>query len=370
MFYTRTRVLIAGLSLLAGSAIVALAQKTPEFKVGVNIVNVLATVRDHEGRIVTNLTKDDFILEEDGKPQQITNFFRQTDLPLTIGLLVDTSVSQRRLVGTEKSAALQFFDHVLRPERDLAFLIQFDSEVLMLQDLTSSKVQLDDALDQLDVPGHHRASGFARTGFATDTKPGSGSWPGNSQFPGGSPWPGGGRRGPLPPIDQPPWGSTPAGTLLYDAVFLAADDVLRNEAGRKTIILITDGVDQGSKVSEKEAIETAQRADCIVFSIRYFDWEAYGGWGGRGIGIGNPGGEGYSALKKMSNETGGSVYEVSKKLSLAEIFDQIQQELRSQYSLSYNAPAGGSAEFRKIKLRTKDGSLKVQTRTGYYPKAS
>ncbi len=368
MFYTRTRVLLAGLSLLAGTAVIALAQK-PEFKVKVNVVNVLATVRDRQGRIVTNLSKDDFILEEDGKPQQITNFFRQTDLPLTIGLLIDTSVSQRRLVGTEKSAALQFFDHVLRPERDLAFLIQFDSEVLMLQDLTPSKVQLDDALDQLDVPGHHRVSGFARSGFVRNGASDSGSWPVNAQFPGGSPWPGGGRRGPLPPIDQPPWGGTPAGTLLFDAVFLAADDVLQKEAGRKTIIIITDGVDQGSKVSEKDAIETAQRADCIVFSIRYFDEEAYGGWG-RGIGLGNPGGEGYSALKKMSSETGGTVYEVSKKLSLDAIFDQIQEELRSQYSLSYNASAGSPGSFRKIKLRTKDGSLKVQTRTGYYPKAS
>lgn len=368
MFSTRIKAVVAGLSLVAGSAIVALAQKTPEFKTAVNIVNVLATVRDRDGRIVNNLSKDDFILEEDGKPQQITNFFRQTDLPLTIGLLVDTSVSQRRLVSTEKAAALQFFDHVLRPERDLAFLIQFDSEVLMLQDLTSSKVQLDDALDQLDTPGHHRASGFAsRRGFVLNATPDRGPWPGNAQFPGG--WPGGGRGGQLPPIDQPPWGSHPAGTLLFDAVFLAADDVLQHEAGRKTIILITDGVDQGSKISEKDAIETAQRADCIVFSIRYYDWEAYGGWG-RGIPIGNPGGEGYSALKKMSSETGGAVYEVSKKLSLDAIFDQIQEELRSQYSLSYVPAAGGNTGFRKIRLRTKDKSLKVLTRSGYYPKAS
>jgi VWFA-related protein len=369
MYYTRTKALVAGLSLLAGTAVVVFAQKKPEFKVGVNVVNVLATVRDRNGRIVNNLTKDDFILEEDGKPQQITNFFREVDLPLTIGLLVDTSVSQRRLVSTEKDAAVQFFDHVLRPDRDLAFLIQFDSEVLMLQNLTPSKVELDDALDQLDTPGHHRASGFVQTGSVMDTKHGIGSWPGNAQLPGGWPWPGGGRRGPLPPIDQPPWGGTPAGTLLYDAVFLAADDVLQDEAGRKTIIIITDGVDQGSKVNLKDAIETAQRSDCIVFSIRYYDWEAYGGWG-RGIPIGNPGGEGYSALKKMSSETGGAVYEVSKKLSLKAIFDQIQEELRSQYSLSYTPAPGGNRGFRKISLRTKDKSLKVLTRTGYYPKNS
>jgi len=367
MFYARTKALVAGVSLVAVSALGVLAQKDPEFKVGVSIVNVLATVRDRDGRIVTNLSKEDFILEEDGKPQQITNFFRQTDLPLTIGLLVDTSISQRRLVSTEKSAALDFFDHVLRPDRDLAFLIQFDSDVLMLQDLTSSKVQLDDALDRLEIPGR-RVSRFARRGFLPNASPGTGPWPGNSQFPGGQPWPGGG-RGPLPPIGGPPSGS-PAGTLLYDAVFLAADEVLRNEAGRKTIILITDGVDQGSKVRDKEAIETAQRIDCIVYSIRYYDDQAYGGWGGRGIGIGNPGGEGYSALKKISSETGGAVYEVSKKLSLQAIFDKIQEELRSQYSLSYTPPPGDSAAFRKIKLRTKDKDLKVLTRPGYYPKRS
>lgn len=364
MFYSR-KALIAGLSLLAGSAIVALAQKTPEFKVGVNIVNVLATVRDRDGRIINNLTKDDFILEEDGKPQQITNFFRQTDLPLTIGLLVDTSISQRRLVSDEKSAALKFFDNVLRPDRDLAFLIQFDSDVLLLQDLTSSKVQLDDALDQLDVPGHRRASGFARRDLLPNQTSDIGSWPGNRQFPGGSPWPGG-RGGQVPPIDFPR-GGRPAGTLMFDAVFLAADEVLRQEAGRKTIILITDGVDQGSKISDKDAIETAQRSDCIIFSIRYYDSEAYGGWG-RGIPLGNPGGEGYSALKKMSNETGGGVYEVSKKRTLESIFDEIQEELRSQYSLSYNAPAGSKGIFHKIRLRTKDGSLKILTRNGYYSK--
>ncbi len=362
MFYTRTKALIAGLSLVAGSAIAVLAQKSPGFKVDVNVVNVLATVRDHDGRIITNLSKEDFILEEDGKRQEIKNFFRQSDLPLTIGLLIDTSLSQRRLIHDEQSAALQFFDKVLRPDRDLAFLIQFDSDVLMLQDLTSSKVQLDDALDRLDLPGRR----IAQRHFAKNDLAGNDVWPGNAQFPGGQ-WPGTGPQ--FPPIGGPSAGR-PAGTLLFDAVFLAADEVLRNEAGRKTIVLITDGVDQGSQVSEKDAIETAQRADCIVYSIRYFDEEAYGGRFGRGVVFGNPGGEGYSALKKMSNETGGGIYEVSKKQSLQAIFDQIQEELRSQYSLSYNAPPGSSTAFRKIKLRTKDASLKVQTRTGYYPKTS
>ncbi len=360
MFCTRTKALLAGLSLVAGSAIVALAQKTPEFKVGVSIVNVLATVRDHDGRIVNNLTKDDFILEEDGKPQVITNFFRETDLPLTIGLLVDTSVSQRNLIDIEQSAAMQFFDHVLRPDRDLAFLIQFDSDVLMLQDLTSSQADLENALERLDVPGR-RANRLARRPFGWK-RPENGLGPGNSQFP----WPGGG--GQMPPIGGPPSGS-PAGTLLYDSVFLAADEVLRNEAGRKTVILISDGVDQGSKISEKETIETALRADCIVFSIRYYDDEFYRR-GGRGIVFGGPGSEGYSALKNLSSQTGGTVYEVSKKLSLTAIFDQIQQELRSQYSLSYTAPAGSKGGFRKIKLRTTDKNLKVLTRSGYYAKGS
>jgi len=350
--------LVAVLSLAAGSAIVALAQKTPEFKVGVNIVNVLATIRDREGRIVTNLSKDDFILEEDGKPQQITNFFRQTDLPLTIGLLVDTSVSQRRLIDEEQSAALHFFDHVLRPERDLAFLIQFDSDVVMLQDLTSSQNDLEEALNRLEVPGR---PSFARRPFNRSSKAGNGLGTGSSQFP----WPGGG--GQYPPIGGPSQGK-PAGTLLYDAVFLAADEVLRNEAGRKTIILISDGLDQGSKVSQKEAIEASHRADCIIYSIRYYDQGFYRGMGGPGIVLGGPGSEGYSALKDLSSQTGGGAYDVSKKMGLTEIFDQIQEELRSQYSLSYTAAPGAKAGFRKIKLRTKDKNLKVQTRSGYYSK--
>ncbi|RPJ87471.1 MAG: VWA domain-containing protein [Acidobacteria bacterium] len=363
MFFTRSRALLAGLSLLAGSAIVTLAQQTPEFRVGVNIVNVLATVRDRDGRIVTNLSKEDFVLEEDGKPQQITNFFRQTDLPLTIGLLIDTSISQRRLIAREQSAGRKFFDHVLRPQRDLAFLIQFDSDVLMLQDLTPSQAELENALERLEVPGRRRG-GFAPRRLGRSDLAGSGVGPGDAQFPGGQPWPGGG--GQTPPIGGPPQGR-PAGTLLYDAVFLAADEVLRNEAGRKTIIIISDGVDQGSKVSEKEAIETVQRADCLIYSVRYFDEEAYGGrWGG-GFGAGS---EGRSTLQDLSSQTGGRMYEVSKKLSLEAIFDQIQEELRSQYSLSYSPAPGSPDRFRKIKLRTRDKSLKVVTRAGYYPKKS
>jgi len=357
MLYTRTRQVIAGLSLAALTAFVALAQKTPEFKVGVNIVNVLATVRDRDGRIVNNLTKDDFILEEDGKRQQITNFFRETDLPLTIGLLIDTSISQRNLIDTEQLAGQKFFEHVLRPDRDLAFLIQFDSDVLLLQDLTSSQADLEDALESLETPGR---PGFARRRFGFRSPSETGIW--NAQFP----WPGGG--GQYPPIGGPPSGR-PAGTLLYDAVFLAADEVLRTEAGRKTMILISDGVDQGSKVSQKEAIETALRADCIIYSIRYYDEEAYRR-GRPGIILGGPGSEGYSALKELSSKTGGSVYEVSKKLSLGEIFDKIQEELRSQYSLSYNAPPDSRGGFRKIKLQAKDKNLKVVTRSGYYAKKS
>jgi len=369
MFGIGRKALIAGLSLVAASVALALAQKapeaqrapesqkTPEFKVGVNIVNVLATVRDRDGRIVNNLTKDDFILEEDGKPQQIVNFFRETDLPLTIGLLVDTSVSQRSLIRTEQSAARQFFDEVLRPDRDLAFLIQFDSDVQLLQDLTASKDDLEDALYNMQTPGGHR---YARRRLPFLDLSSSRLWQGNAQFQ----WPGGG--GQIPPIDMP---SNPAGTLLYDAVYLASDEVLKNEAGRKTIVLISDGVDQGSKIRQKEAIETALKADCIVYSIRYYDEDFYR-MGGRGIILGGPGSEGYSALKDISTQTGGSVYEVSKKLSLAEIFDKIQEELRSQYSLSYNAPSGPRDGFRKIKLRTKDGRLKVVTRSGYFAKAS
>ena len=292
--------------------------------VDVEIVNILATVRDKKGRLVNDLPKDAFILEEDGKRQDIKYFAQQSDLPLTIGLLIDTSVSQQRLIHEERRAGSQFFKQVLRHKKDLAYLISFDVDVELLQDLTESKRLLADALDNLEVQG------------------------------GG----GGVHPGPVPTQGRAP------GTVLFDAVYLASDEMMRGQVGRKAIVIISDGVDYGSRVKRDTAIEAAHRSDVVLYGVKYYDHGFYYRAGGFGGGAGG-------ALKKLARETGGGVFEVSRKRPLQQIFDQIQQELRSQYSIGYT-PVNDSDEpgLRRIKLKTKRKGLKVQSRTGYYPKSS
>src|SRR5215471_7782917 len=228
-------------------------------KVDVDVVSVLTSVRDKKGALIANLAKDDFTILEDGKAQPIKYFTKETDLPLTIGMLVDVSASQRNLIGIEQSAASQFFREVLR-KKDLAFLIMFGEETELLQDYTGSPRLLQDGLNQL------RVSGGASSG-------------------------GGLHPGPVPTISQP------RGTVLFDAIYLAANDKLKGEVGRKVIVVITDGVDQGSRLTRNQAIEASQKADAVIYSIEYSDPSAYGGFG---LGIGGGGGEG--ELRRMSDE--------------------------------------------------------------------
>lgn len=202
----------------------------PSINVDVNVVNVLASVRDKHGTLIPNLEKNDFTILEDGKPQSIKYFTRETDLPLTIGMLVDTSGSQVNLIGIEHNAASQFFSQVLH-KKDEAFLIMFGEEAELLQDYTNSARLLNDALNQL--------------------RPSSGV--------------GGIGPGPVPTAGGP------RGTILYDAVYLAATDKLRTEVGRKVIVVITDGVDEGSRLNINQAVEAAQKADAVIYSIEYLD---------------------------------------------------------------------------------------------------
>ncbi|MDQ2901394.1 MAG: VWA domain-containing protein [Acidobacteriota bacterium] len=289
-------------------------------KVNVDVVNILCAVRDKHGALINNLTKNDFQLAEDGKPQTIKYFTRETDLPLTIGLLVDVSGSQERLIEIERQAAYNFFSSVLK-KKDEAFLISFGADAELLQDITGSPKLLREGLDQLKL---------------------------NAGFSGIHP-------GPVPTMSQP------RGTVLYDAIYLAASDRLSKEAGRKAIVLITDGVDQGSRLKLDAAVEAAQKSDAVIYSIYYVDPSAYGG-GGFSFG---GGGEGY--LKKMSEETGGHVFRVDRKHSLDNIFEELQQEMRSQYSIGFtptNDRKDGS--YRKLDLHAQDKNLKVQARKGYY----
>lgn len=332
------------------------SQPVTTLSVQVKVVNVLATVRDKHGKIVNNLTKDDFTLAEDGRPQTIHYFTREADLPLTLGLLVDTSISQRRVIDQERSASHGFLDQMVRADTDKAFIIHFDREVELLQDLTSSREKLEAALGSLTTPQFTRTSG---------DPPDQGGEQGRGR--------GGHHMG--------------GGTLLYDAIYLASDELMKKQQGRKAIIVLSDGVDRGSKESLETAIETAQKADTAVYSILYKDDEGSGehrggfGMGGpMGGGMGRHGGggghrypeesrpDGKKILVRISKETGGRFFEVSKKQSVDQIYAQIEEELRNEYSLGYTPDRGGASEagYHKIQLATKQKDLVVQTREGYY----
>jgi len=296
----------------------------PSISVDVDVVNVLFAVRNKQGGLINNLEKTDFSVEEEGKPQVIKYFSRQTDLPLTVGLLVDTSVSQGNLIEQERDASALFFSQMLRVQKDQAFLISFDVNVDMLQDLTDSVRLLKAGLEKLRV---------------------------NSG--------GGGGGGPVPTAGKP------RGTLLYDAVFLAGEDVLKRQVGRKALVLITDGNDFGSRMNLKQAIEAAHKSDLIIYSVLFLDRGFYYRAGGAGM-VGGFGSG--SALKKLSEETGGRVLEVGKRKPLKMIYEEIQQELRSQYSIGYTPAAAGGSGFRNIRIVPKNRELRVQARQGYYPK--
>ena len=270
-------------------------------KVDVDLVNVLCTVHGKNNGLIGGLEKGDFHLLEDGKEQEIKYFTRETDLPLTIGLLVDVSGSQERLIETEHRAASAFFRSVLRP-KDLAFVISFGKDSELLQDSTSSPTLLEDGLKQLRL---------------------------NANV-------GGLHPGPVPTMQNQ------AGTVLWDAIYLAANERLKGEAGRKVIVVITDGVDEGSNS----------------------DPGAYGG----GLVFG---GGGEAELKKISDETGGHVFKVDRKNSLEDIFKQIQDEMRSQYALAYsptNPKKDGT--YRKLEFKMANKDYKVQARKGYYSVAN
>jgi len=326
----------------------------PKISVSVKVVNVLASVRNKHGEIVRNLTKDDFDLQEDGRSQTIAYFLRESDLPLSLGLLVDTSGSQRRVLDQERSASSTFLDQVLRVDKDKAFLIHFDRDVELLQDLTSSRQKLEAALALIQSPQLHRSD--QEGGGDSDSSPGSS--------------PGSGRHG--------GWGG---GTHLYDAVYLASNELMKNLEGRKALIVLSDGVDRGSKETLASAVEAAQRANTLVYSILFADEHPYGGgYGGRGMGgMGRRGGgwpgrypqqerpDGKKILDQLSKQTGGRLFEVSKKLPIEQIYSQIQDELRNQYNLGYTPnPPDTGAGYHKLTLTTKQKDLTVQARDGYY----
>ena len=315
------RVCVASLLVLA--VCFPLLPQEQTIKVDVDIVNLLCSVRNKSGGLVANLEKNDFTVLENGQKQDIKYFTRETNLPLTIGLLVDVSLSQQNLIETERRAAYQFFSSVLGP-KDLAFLISFGKDSELLQDYTNSRKLLQKGLDELRV---------------------------NAPVDGLHP-------GPVPTMN------TPRGTVLFDTVYLASSEQLKGQVGRKALVILTDGVDQGSRYKVDEAIKAAQRADTIIYGIYYADPSAYGyGYGGFGS-FGMPSDR---DLKRMAEDTGGRVLRVDRKHTLQEIFKEIQDEMRSQYAIGYS-PTDGKKDgnFRKIDIKVANKDLKVQARKGYF----
>jgi len=288
------------------------SEEEPIIKVDVDVVSLFCSVRDKRGAFVKDLDKESFTVLEEGKQQEIRYFSRETELPLTIGLLIDVSKSMENFIEIEKRAAMQFFRRMLR-SKDVAFLMSFGSEAELLQDFTNSPRLLQKGLDDLRL-----------------------------SVPVGGPMPS-------------PTGAKQRGTIMYDAVYLAATEKLRREVGRKAIVLITDGVDHGSRVKLPEAVAQAHKSDTIIYSIYYSDprYAFYGGGDGD--------------LKRMSEETGGRVYHVSGRRTLDIIFDEISEEMRSQYAIGYtpsNPNKDGS--FRRVDIRTTNKDHKILARKGYY----
>jgi len=296
-------------------------QPTETLKVNVNVVQLFFNVKDKHGALIPNLTKDDFTIAEDGKPQTIKYFTAETNLPLTIGMMIDSSGSQRNVIDMEKEVGGAFLRQILT-DKDEAYVISFDITVDLLQDFTRDVHRLQAALNKAKVNVDYTSGGI----------PGMGGGP------------------------VPQGGNSP-GTLLYDAVYLSSHDMLSKEVGRKAMILLTDGQDEGSRLKIQDAIEAAQKADAIVYVLLCADRGFYGGFGYSGE----------SDMRKLTEQTGGRVINVGNKFDkLRDAFDQIAAELRSQYNIGYtptNTKHDGS--YRKLEIKNKQ-NYKIQARAGYY----
>ncbi len=284
-------------------------------KLGTQLVTVPFNVTDKKNRYINDLSKEDIEVFEDNKGQEVFSFERQTDLPITIAMLIDISGSQEYTLPEERSAGQRFFRRVLRPRKDMAAVVTFEHESVLVQDLTSDVEKLYRALDDVRLPAQSATMG---------------------------------RRGGTPPINNSGVGST----AMYDSIYSVSSDLLRREAGRRVIILVTDGADTSSSVKMREAIERTWRSEIIVYSI----------------GIGGPMGVDSGTLKKIASETGGRAFFPRNEEDLDKAYAQIDEDLRSQYILAYTpANAAKDGSFRTIQVKVKNhGDLTVRHRRGYF----
>jgi VWFA-related protein len=297
-------------------------QPAETLKVNVNVVSLFFNVKDKHGALIPNLTKDDFTVAEDSKPQTIKYFTAESNLPLTLGILIDSSGSQLRVLDMEKEVGGAFL-HQIITDKDEAFVIDFNIDAELVQDYTRDVHRLQAALNKVRI----------NSGVTMPTLPGAGG-------------------GPVPTASSP-------GTVLYDAVYLSAHDMLSKEVGRKAMILLTDGEDEGSRLKIQDAIEAAQKADAIVYVLLCADRGFYGIQGAFYSGEGE--------MRKLTEATGGRVINVGNKFDkLREAFDQIAAELRSQYNIGFtstNTKLDGT--YRKLEIKNKE-NYKIQSRAGYY----
>ena len=277
------------------------------FSVNVDVVNVFVTVRDKKGRLIKDLSREDFTIREDGRIQNIQYFAQESDLPLTIGLIVDTTPSEANMLDEERNASRIFFDKILRPGKDSAFLIQYSNEIELIQDLTSSRDMLDRSLNMLQ--SHSQG---------------------------------------IPPA-----------TVLADAIRLASEEIMNTQEGRKALILLGDGGHIGN--CREKAITAAQMADTLVYGVFIYD-RNFQGVGGKGYNRAPD----KQNLAWLSYETGGAAFEVTNKSTLGVIYTAIEEELRGQYNLGYTPDAKARSGYRKIKVGVKKKGLVVYGRRGYF----
>jgi Ca-activated chloride channel family protein len=314
-------------TLLLGALCAAHAQEPPPapqepvatLKLSTRIVGVSAVVLDNRGEPVKGLTKDDFALKEDGKEQDIRYFSEDSDLPLTLVLMVDTSGSQKMFIEDETEASEKFFRVMLIRPEDRAALVQFDYNVLQLEHMTNEVKALENSLGFLAMP--HAAPG------------------------GGVPRGGG-------------------GTLLYDAIIAASQIELGNERGRRAMVILTDGGDNGSRYNLQQAVAAAQRADVVVYSVYYSADVFNSGMQHSQMMPGRVSGR--DVLNEISSATGGHVFTVSQKTPLDLIYTQIADDMRLQYQIGYTPPEAEPGSYHRIELKPRAKHLTVQSRVGYY----
>jgi VWFA-related protein len=302
------------------------AKPSETLKINVNLVSLYFTVRDKHNGLIPTLAKSDCSIFEDKQPQTIKNFAAESDLPLTLGIMVDTSGSQERVLPLEQQAADNFLRSIMR-KKDEAFVVSFDVGVNLEQDFTNSVSQLERAIDKT----------------AINVGSGGGGVPGIGQ-------------GPVPTQ------GAPKGTLLYDAVAQVSNDKVRTETGRKALILLTDGEDEGSITKPNQAIEAAQKANVIIYVILIADRPFYG-YGGFNMGY-----SGDMQMRKLTEDTGGRVINVGNNgKKMEDAFAQIEEELRTQYLASYTPTDNRlDGSYRKLEISCKGDGLKVAARKGYY----